>query len=71
MWPALVLLAIPIGHQLVGHRLLLRLRSMWTGELVPLTSHEQKHAAHSAATRWAINTAWLAFMGFVLFLAVV
>lgn len=71
MWPALFLLAIPIGHQLAGHRLLLRLRSMWTGELVPLTSHEQKHAARSTAARWAISTAWLVFLAIITFFAIV
>lgn len=69
MWPAIFLLAIPIWHQLSGHRLLPRLRGRITGELVPLSLHEKKHRASSSVRRFANNAGWLVFLGLVFFLS--
>jgi hypothetical protein len=61
----LVLLAVPLGHQVIGHRVHLRLLRRYA----PLTPHELRHATRSRPLRLAADGAWLAYLAGVLVLA--
>jgi hypothetical protein len=73
---ALVLacLAVPAGHQVVSHRVILKsLRAVLRpdGPEVAPTAHEQAHRTRSLPGRLAANAAWLAYLAGVLVLAYV
>ena len=58
----LVLLAVPLGHQVYGHRLGRPGR--------PATRHELAHRARSRPLRLAADALWLAYLAGVLAVAV-
>lgn len=59
----LVLLAVPLGHQVIGHRVLRPGHEP--------TAHERAHRARSRPLRLAADAAWLAYLAGVLSLALV
>lgn len=61
----LVLLAVPLGHQVIGHRVHLRVLRRYA----PLTPHELRHAGRSRPLRLLADGAWLAYLAGVLVLA--
>jgi hypothetical protein len=54
----LVLLAVPLGHQVTGHRVHLRLLRRYA----PLTPHELRHASRPRSLRLAADLGWLAYL---------
>jgi len=68
----LALLAVPAGHQVIGHRVLLKtLRAVYRphGPEVPPTAHELAHRARSPRVRLLAEAGWLAYLAGVLVLA--
>lgn len=62
---AIVLLALPVAHHVIGHNARKRfLRAVHGshGPEVPLTQHEQAHAARSRSLRLAVDAAWLIYL---------
>lgn len=59
----LVLLAVPLGHQVHGHRL--------GRPSLHHTAHERAHRARSRPLRLAADVAWLAYLAGVLAVALV
>jgi hypothetical protein len=70
----LACLAVPAGHQVVSHRVILKsLRAVFRpdGPEVAPTAHERAHRTRSLPGRLAANAAWLAYLAGVLVLAYV
>lgn len=68
----LLLLLMPIWHQVHGHNIHLRaLRVVRPGTHVPETEHERLHAARSTMRRSAANAAWLVFMTLIIVVALI
>jgi len=67
------LLAVPAGHQVVSHRVLLKLlRAVRPyGPEVPPTPHELRHRDRSPRLRRAADAGWLLYLAGVLVLALV
>lgn len=59
----LVLLAVPLGHQVTGHRILRPGHEP--------TAHERAHRARSRPLRLMADAAWLAYLAGVLTVALV
>jgi hypothetical protein len=63
MWLTFLLLAVPAGHQVVGHKVHLKfLRLFQPGLAVPATVHEHNHASRSRAVRAVADLGWLAYL---------
>jgi hypothetical protein len=70
---ALACLAAPAGHQVIGHRVHLKiLRAVLRrhGPEVPLTEHERRHHRRTPAARSAANLLWLTYLLAVAVIAV-
>jgi hypothetical protein len=60
---ALALLAVPVAHQVTGHRVLARVwRRFRPGPPVLPTLHEQRHAARPVWARIGADAGWLVYI---------
>jgi hypothetical protein len=63
MWVAAFLLLVPLAHQVKSHNAHRRFARLFRPEIqIPLTVHEQHHAARPRPLRLAADVGWLLFI---------